>query len=453
MWRTLLSAAALVALPEASSGAMPCRIEVVDRENGWPVPLVELRTTHEARLVTDNAGLIAFDLPELMGRETYFTVIGHGYGVPADGFGFRGVRLTPKEGGTLRVEVDRQLPAKRLGRLTGAGIFAESRKLGERLEWGESGVMGSDSVQNAIYGGKMYWAWGDTKVAHYPLGVFDTTSAVTPLDVLRDAKPPIALTFDYFRDADRRVKGVAKMPGPGPTWIIGYTTLADGAGGEHLVGSYTKIENHLDTYEIGLCVWDAATEAFEQSRVLWKKSDGGAVPPWPNGHPSTSTDGEWLYFGDPFPTLRMPATYEAWQDPATWEPLDPQSEVPVADGESIEPHRGSIAWNPWRKRWVAVFTQEFGAPSAFGELWYAEADAPTGPWGTAVKVVTHENYTFYNPRLHPEFSDPESPVLLFEATYTAEFANHARPTPRYDYNQILYRLDLDDPSLAPSGTD
>ena len=81
---------------------------------------------------------------------------------------------------------------------------------------------------------------------------------------------------------------------------------------------------------------------------------------------------------------------------------------------------------------------------------YAEAKEPTGPWGPAVKILTHANYTFYNPRLHPEFTAPESPILIFEGTYTAEFADHAHPTPRYNYNQILYRLDLDDPKLGPA---
>jgi hypothetical protein len=65
-----------------------------------------------------------------------------------------------------------------------------------------------------------------------------------------------------------------------------------------------------------------------------------------------------------------------------------------------------------------------------------------------VKVLTHDNYTFYNPRLHPEITAGDSPMLIFEGTFTAEFANHQTPTPRYNYNQMLYRLDLDDPALA-----
>jgi hypothetical protein len=94
--------------------------------------------------------------------------------------------------------------------------------------------------------------------------------------------------------------------------------------------------------------------------------------------------------------------------------------------------------------------QSLGKPSAHGELWYAEAEQPLGPWGPAIKVLSHDNYTFYNPRLHPEFTPAESPTLLFEGTYTTLFADHAHPTPRYDYNQVLYRLDLDDPKLKPA---
>jgi hypothetical protein len=162
----------LIAAALAAEGAEPCRIEVTEKGSGWPVPLVELRTTHHARFVTDNAGVIAFDLPEGMGREMWFDVIGHGYEVPRDGFGARGVRLKPEPGKTLRVEVNRTIVAKRIGRLTGAGLYAESQKLGRELELRETGVFGCDSVQNAVHRGKMFWAWGDTTIPNYTLGLF-----------------------------------------------------------------------------------------------------------------------------------------------------------------------------------------------------------------------------------------------------------------------------------------
>ncbi|MCX7006296.1 MAG: hypothetical protein NTY53_03450 [Kiritimatiellaeota bacterium] len=231
--------------------------------------------------------------------------------------------------------------------------------------------------------------------------------------------------------------------------------LPDKTGQPHLVATYAKIEGFLDAYEVGLCVWNDATSNFEVLRTVWNKAGGTPKPPpLPEGHPAFwkgAQGKEWVLFGNPLPKLRCPATFEAWQDSATWEVLHPQEKLEVAGGgKPITPHTGCIAWNAFRKRWVTVFMEKFGKPSAFGELWYAEADAPTGPWGAAIKILTHENYTFYNPRLHPEFTAPDSPVLLFEGTYTAEFADHAAPTPRYNYNQILYRLDLDDPALAPA---
>ena len=111
----ILSASQGVAAP---AGIAPCRIEIIESGSGWPVPLVELRTTHQMKFFSDNAGVIAFDAPELMGRETWFDVIGTGYEVPKDGFGYRGVRMKPEPGKTLRVEVKRTIIAKRLGRIT-----------------------------------------------------------------------------------------------------------------------------------------------------------------------------------------------------------------------------------------------------------------------------------------------------------------------------------------------
>lgn len=442
-----------------ASAVEACRIEVVERGSGWPVPLVELRTTHQARFVTDNAGVIAFDLPELMGRETWFEVIGHGYEVPADGFGYRGVRLTPRPGITLRIEVQRTSIARRLGRLTGGGLFAESQKLGSERDWPESGVLGCDSVQTALHRGRRFWLWGDTTLARYPLGIFDSTAAFSASQPLDRFEPPVRPTYEHVTDGGGAPRGVAPIAGEGPTWISAVASLPDAGGEARLVASYVKIRPPLEAREWGLCVWNENARRFERLKSLWTKSDAAPnPPPHPEGHVVRWTDESgqtWLLFGNPFPFLRCPATFEAWQDPARWEPLTPPAAIPAAgDGELVKPHTsahsGGIGWHPWRKRWVAVFMQSLGKPSAFGEVWYAEAKSPLGPWGPAVKVLSHENYTFYNPCVHVELSPTHSPILLFEGTYTAQFANRPPPTPRYDYNQILYRLDLDDPRLGPA---
>ena len=62
--------------------------------------------------------------------------------------------LHMKPGAKFTIEVNRTSIAKRLGRLTGAGLFGESQKLGLEKDDLETGVVGCDSVQNAIHNGK-----------------------------------------------------------------------------------------------------------------------------------------------------------------------------------------------------------------------------------------------------------------------------------------------------------
>ena len=427
----------------------PFKIKLVDRENGWPVPLVELRTTHHVRLVSDNAGLIAFDLPELMNVSTWLHVRGHGYSVPRDRFGYEGVRVVPRPGEAVTIQLARELPAKRLGRITGGGLFSESQKLGLQTDWSEQGILGCDSVQNARHGEKLFWSWGDTTLPGYPLGRFHMIAATTSVQPLGDLRPPIRLRYDYFVDDDGVPRNVAQMPGRGPTWLSGFASLPDREGRNRLVATYSKIEPPLTEYERGLCVWNESASKFEKLRVLWKSSQDSAQPiAAPSGHVVywvDETGQRWAWFGDPFPTLRCRATFEDWSEPVRWERLEPQQRVPIQNSDDlIKPHRGAIAWNAFRNKWVCIFTQLGGNPSHLGELWYTEADAPTGPWGGAIKVVTHDQYTFYNPQLHPEFTEPGSSILLFEATYTRTFSATKEATPRHDYNQVLYRLDLDD---------
>jgi hypothetical protein len=109
-----------------------------------------------------------------------------------------------------------------------------------------------------------------------------------------------------------------------------------------------------------------------------------------------------------------------------------------------------VRWNAFRKRWVLVAGQHGGRPSHLGEVWYAEAAHPTGPFVKAVKVVTHDRQSFYNVCHHPFLDRDGGRVVHFEGTYTADFSGNPHRTPRYEYNQVLYRLDLDAPAMRPA---
>lgn len=452
----------------AAQSSRAFHVAIVEDGTNHAVPLVQLRTTGEIRFVSDNAGLIAIDAPELMNRETWFFVEADGYEVPADGFGYRGVRLTPTPGGCATITVTRTIIAQRLGRLTGAGRFAESHQLGEHLNTNRSDIVGCDSTQFAVHNGRLHWIWGDTALFHYPLGLFHASSATTAIRPIDNLTAPIDLSFDYFINDQGRPRNVAEMPGAGPTWLTGLTSLPDANGKHHLVACYAKIRKPMNVYEWGLCTWNEESDNFDQTRVIWRDPAGpegtdpqqaAIKPKLPEGHAVRWTDEHgdaWILFGNPFPTLKCRATYEAFLDVASWESLNAPQTLAVAreqenergDAPTVTPHSGSIAFHPWRDRWVTIFMEKFGAPSAFGEIWYAEADSPFGPWGPAIKVLSHANYTFYNPVIHAEWFEADSSILTFEGTYSQTFANRPHPTPRYDYNQILYRIDLDDPRLS-----
>jgi hypothetical protein len=479
---TLLCAALLVGeVPK------PFGIQIVDDRTKRGIPLVELRTTHNLRFVTDSQGWVAIDEPDLSGQDVFFEITSHGYEFPKDGFGIRGKAVRVQPGGEVQLSMTRRNIAERLSRVTGAGIFADSVKLGKALPFDQptvnAGVFGSDSILNVVYRGKLYWIWGDTNRAAYPLGNFQVTGATTDLPSKID--PAVGFRFDYFTDGKGFVKPMAPIAGEGPTWIESLVVLPDQKNQPRMYGSYVKVKEGLKVYARGIVIFHDQKKVFEKLQDL--PLDGVTIP---KGHGYIEKD--YYYLGNPFPTFRVkadladylePSNYEGFTcvDPSTgrvernqdgravyaWrksaKPLTPEEEnrliksgqlkpdeamLHVRNGSAfIEAHGGSVAWNAYRKKYVTVFNQIRGKSSNLGEVWYAEADSPTGPWKTAVKIATHDRMDFYNPKLHPDFDRDAGRFIHFEGTYTNTFSGNPDRTPRYEYNQILYRLDLGDPRL------
>ena len=76
------------------------------------------------------------------------------------------------------------------------------------------------------------------------------------------------------------------------------------------------------------------------------------------------------------------------------------------------------------------------------------AHTPTGPWGYGRRIATHDEHNFDNIAYHPFFDQEAGRLVYFEGTLTASFSGAREKTPRYDYNQIMYRFALDDPRLT-----
>lgn len=495
-----LAIGALAAFVAASAAADPFAIEVVDEQTGRGVPLVELTTTGGIAYVTDSAGLVAFDEPGLLGQRVHFEIKSHGYEFRKDGFGFAGVALDTKPGGSAQIKIKRLNIAERLYRVTGAGIYRDSVLLGREPPLKQpllnAQVVGSDSVVNAVYRGKVHWFWGDTNQVKYPLGLYHVPGAVSKLPADGGLDPARGVDLEYFTGENGFVRATAQLPGDGPTWIFGLTVLPDATGRERMLTGYMKVKAPLTVYRRGIAIWNDETNAFD--RVTDFEPD---VPLYPDGQPllHTGEDGaKYVYFAAPFPLTRVRATAEAFQDLSQYEAFTylqdgSTSDLPqvhrdnfgkiqyrwrkntaavgpvqqrnlinralirrhqvllqlrdVATGRAVTAHAGSVHWNAYRQRFVMIVTETYGS-SPLGEVWYAEADSPVGPWVYAAKIVTHDRYSFYNPKHHPFFDQEGGRLIYFEGTYTHTFSNNEHRTPRYDYNQIMYRLDLADERLV-----
>ena len=124
--------------------------------------------------------------------------------------------------------------------------------------------------------------------------------------------------------------------------------------------------------------------------------------------------------------------------------------VDAQTGKPVTLHGGSVHWNEHRQRWVMIAVQKGGDVSYLGEVWYAEAKGIDGPWRKAMKVASHPKYSFYNPSHHAFFDEQNGRHIYFEGTYAETFSGNPVATQRYDYNQLMYRLDLNEARLKPA---
>lgn len=488
-----------------SADEAPFAIEVVDEQTGRGVPMVELQATNSARYYTDSGGLVAFDEPGLMGKNVFFGVSSHGYEFAPDGFGIRGVVLETKPGGSAKLKVKRINIAERLYRITGQGIYRETVKLGRKAPIAEpllnAEVTGQDGILNAIYRGKLYWFYGDTGRLSYALGNFAMSGATTELPGKID--PEVGFDLKYFAGKDGFSRPMVPLEGEGVVWLFGVAVLPDESGRERMLAYYHRRRGLGAVLENGFVIYNDDKDLFE------KHVETPLDPPLaPQGYPfpvKLEDGAEYIYFTAPYPALRVRADLASYTDLASYEgytclkpgtrhgdkdraqldrdvdgkliwgwkagtpPLTPKDQQDLvaagkmkreespfrlqdADGgKPILLNNSSCFWNDFRKRYVMIASEMQGA-TGLGEVWYSESDRPEGPWVHARKIITHANkagdaHDFYNPTQHPFFDREGGRLIYLEGSYVNTFSGNPHPTPYYEYNQIMYKLDLADPRL------
>lgn len=487
---------------EKTEPPKPFGIQVVDEETGRGVPLIELRTTNEICLITDNAGWVAVDEPGLNGLNVFFSIQGHGYEFPADGFGMRGRALVVRPGETAQLKIKRVNVAERFYRITGQGQFHHTTRLGLPTPWKypnlNAQVMGQDSTQAVVLGDRILWTWGDTARVTYPLGNFATSGAWSKLPEHGGMDPAVGIDQTYLVDDTGFSRPMFDNDVPGTVvWMHGLFTLPDNQGQVKAVTHYSVRKGLGAEHHAGIAVFDGEKQRFEQVNEFPRDAKL-----YPRGQTFHHKDGdqEYIYFATPYPMLRVPAKwdaifdhtqYEAWtclEEGADFDQKNPRltrtsegkldyawrkdtalvgaeqqrqlersghiqpgegwiQTLDIDQGRKIVLHRGSVRWNDFLKRWVMIANEIYGEPSNLGEVYLLTSKSLPGRWEKAKKIVTHDKYTFYNPVHHDFFDQADGKLIYFDGTYTKQFSATKVATPRYDYNTIMYRLDLSDERL------
>jgi hypothetical protein len=489
-------------------------IQVVDEQTARGVPMVELRTTSDVCYYTDSNGWVAFYEPGLMNRKVWFGIASVGYEFPQDFTGSRGVALEAKPGATVRLKIKRINIAERLYRITGQGIYRDTVLLGRKAPITEpllnAEVTGQDGILTAIYQGKLYWFYGDTRRLSYALGNFSMTGATTPVPGKLD--PSAGFNLKYFAGKNGFTRAMSPMEGEGVVWLMGLVVLPDEGGRERMLAWYQRRRGLGAVLENGFVAYNDEKEVFEKLQTV-------ALEPllYPTGYPLAApglkpglqTAGaagtNYIYFTTPYPALRVKADWNSYLDLSAYEsytclkpgsrandrdevalqrdqggdlvwawkrntpPLNPktqedliqagkmkreESPFRLQDAESAKPillNNCSCFWNDYRRRYVMIASETMGA-TMLGEVWYSESPRPEGPWVQARKIITHANkpgdaHDFYNPTQHPFFDQAGGRLIYLEGSYVNTFSGNPHPTPYYEYNQIMYRLDLADPRL------
>lgn len=435
-------------------------IRVVDQDTGRGVPLVQLCATNSVCYWTDSNGVAAVDEPDFNGNEVFFEVSSDGYEYPHKVFDTAGTTLLVEPGKTATLKIKRLNLAERLYRVTGEGIYRDSLLAGVPVPPGGDQLRGlatgMDSVMFTVYHGQLFWLFGDTNRLSGPLGNFSSTCARTSLQNPAPM-PEQTLDLKFYTAPDGFVKPMADIPGPGPKWLSALMVVSGGSRRETLYARYDRVNGLVSTYDSGIAVFDDATSTFRPV-----ESTGPSPKYFAEGRTTeVLVDGlRYFYFSSldtVTPSVRVRALAGDILDPTKYQEFGCDQSfcrwrsggIPAAprffDVDTGAPVNGkvlSLAWNGFRRRWIAILWVPLG------EVWYAEADTPEGPWSYARKIITHTRATFYWPGQISPLDSRGGRRIYIMGTYTQTFNQNPERTPRYEYNQLLYGLSLDNPVLA-----
>jgi hypothetical protein len=484
-------------------------LRIVDQVTGRGVPNVELVTGGgSVKYYTDSNGWAAISDATVVNKPTAFNLFSFGYTSGTS------VVLTTL-GARNTVSINRVNKAERIYRITGQGIYDDSVKLGMTYPIANplinSNVTGQDSVQTSLYKGNLFWTWGDTLSPDPNVFNLRTTGATSQVPGQGGLAPAQGINLSYYGNGSGFVKQMMPINDPGFLWMDALTTVHDTTGAEKLIAHYSRMQDLSTRSEHGLALFNDGTATFQRLTTF---SNTSPIDPVGHSFARTvggQGGQEYLYFTAPYPNVRVKSDWNSVNNPAAYETYTPLKANTTYDvnnpqfdkdgqgkliwgwktntptwtprmqidqvnagrmarvdspfrlknmdtGGDIWLQSSSVYWNNYLQKFLMIGEEAFGS-SWLGEIYGAVSDSPEGPWTNAEKLVTHAatgdraEYGFYNVTQQPLFDEAGGRVIYFEGSYTRNLYgdNHAFDTPAYEYNQIMYRLDLAGTRLPEPG--
>ncbi len=484
-----------------ASSLKPFIVKIVDAETGRGIPLVEFELENGLKMVSDNDGHIAIISPDLFGHKVRFRIEGHGYSTQTKDFwGQESVTLQIEHDKELRLELTNQFPAHRLYRITGAGRFNHTLIAGKKPSFPPGAdifaqVIGQDSLIAVPWQNRLWFFYGDT------LGLngynFSASCATIPLPGAGAYDPEIGIPLEYLRDDNGFARKMIDTGKKGFTWIE-YVLPVQKNEKPFLLAKYVQHATLESVEEAGFAMFGQTSQNFWVVKrwpgtighkcthpypVTFAGKSGYLLFPWEfcvesieeiidesrhlvhtclipvisDKNPNSSVE----FFGKKYRVDRdkngqviyrwekggVAVAGNLRRQLVAKELLKP-GETPFApilieNAEPISSFNGAIAYNHFKKCWIAIC--QGNNP---GEIIYSEADRPTGPWAFARKIIAFSGYNLYNPVIHPWFGKNNDRTIFFEGTYTNFFSSSTDKTPEADYNQVMFKLDLNRPELV-----
>ena len=478
------------------TAATPYWVRIIDADTNRGVPLVQLSTSDSKYYWTDSNGVAVIEDSALQGREVAFNIHSDGYMFEQKVNGEPGATLHVQAGTHDELKIKNLNIAERLYRVTGANIYRDTVLAGLKPPIThplvDAGVTGQDTNIATVYNGKIFWCWGDTDGEPLPDGKKQfngkTTCATSELPGKGGLDPSVGVNLNYFTNSNGFVRGMVPIEARGLVWIEGLFTAKDKQGHARLLATYTRQEpgNAHQVAECGIVEFDDATGEFRViahlpvplhhtsshpfhvnvngkdylylypvQRVLndWKSIlDAGSYESYTCMRPGAKLDMS-------SPQLERDASDQlvcGWEHNTEWIDSDRERELvnrglidkahanfPLVDvdtGKPTDARPDCVFWSSYRKKWVLL-------SKTGGMVYYSEADQPTGPWLKAKAVLTQGPYRLYNVVEHPFFASDGGRVIYFEGTFTAKLSAAKVEVPDYNYNNLMYKLNVDDPRL------